>query len=260
MPRFAANLTMMFADVPFPARFERAARAGFRAVEFLFPYAHPPAEVAGWLREYGLQNALFTLYPGDWHAGERGLAAIPGRETEFRASVDRALEYADALQTPTLHAMAGLVPPGMEWATCRQTYVENLRYAARLVGASGRTLVIEAINPRDMPGYLVSSQKQTLAICGEVADPALKLQLDFYHAQIVDGDLEMWFRTHHHAIAHVQVAGVPARHEPDEGEVNYRHLFRMLDEVGYSGWVGCEYHPRGRTEEGLGWIREWEGR
>jgi hydroxypyruvate isomerase len=256
MPRFAANLTMMFADVPFPARFERAARAGFRAVEFLFPYDHAPADVAGWLRDNGLENALFNLPPGDWSAGDRGLAAVPGREAEFRSSVDRALRYADALGTPTLHAMAGVVPHGADRAAWRRTYVENLRYAAKLVGASGRTLVIEAINPRDMPGYLVSSQTHTHAVRDEVGDPALKIQMDFYHAQIVDGDLEVCFRTHRDAIAHVQIAAVPSRHEPDEGEVNYRHLFGLLDALHYGGWVGCEYHPRARTEDGLGWMRE----
>jgi hydroxypyruvate isomerase len=256
MPRFAANLTTMFADVPFPARFERAARAGFRGVEFLFPYDHAAADVSAWLRGNGLENALFNLPPGDWHAGERGLAAIPGREAEFKASVDHALRYADALKTPTLHVMAGLVPTGIDWSTCRRTYVENLRYAARTARAAGRTLVIEAINPRDMPGYLVTSQQQTHAVCEEVNDPALKVQMDFYHAQIVDGDLDTCFRAHQHLIAHVQVAAVPSRHEPDEGEVNYRHLFSLLDTLGYSGWVGCEYRPRGRTEDGLGWMRE----
>jgi len=255
MPRFAANLTMMFADVPFPARFERAARAGFTAVEFLFPYAYPRDEVAGWLKANGLENVLFNLPPGDWDAGERGMAAIPGREAEFRTSVDTALRYADALGTPTLHAMAGIVSPGMNRDACRRTYVENLRYAVRAIGATGRTLVVEAINPRDMPGYLVGSQKQTRAVCEEIGDRSLKMQMDFYHAQIVDGDLETWFRTEVDSIGHVQIAGVPARHEPDEGEVNYRHLFRVIDDAGYAGWVGCEYHPRGKTEDGLGWRR-----
>jgi 2-dehydrotetronate isomerase len=254
MPRFAANLTMMFTDVPFPARFERAARAGFSAVEFLFPYDHAPEEVAGWLKDHRLQNVLFNLPPGDWGAGERGLTAVPGREAEFRESVATALRYADALGTPTLHAMAGLVPSGVEWDACRRTYVENLKFAAAAIGATGRTLVIEAINPRDMPGFFLTSQKQAHALREAIASPHVKVQMDFYHAQIVDGDLAMCFRTHAAHIGHVQIASVPARHEPDEGEVNYPFLFDLLDELGYAGWVGCEYRPRALTEAGLGWL------
>jgi hydroxypyruvate isomerase len=257
MPKFAANLTMMFTEVPFPERFAAAARAGFKAVEFLFPYDHSPREVAQWLQENDLQNALFNLPPGDWAAGERGLASLPGREADFRASVDRALEYALALGTPRLHAMAGLLPAGADRDAHRRTYIDNLRHAARELAPHGRTLLIEPINPRDMPGYFLNSQADAHAVREAVGEPNLLVQMDFYHAQIVEGDLATTLRKHFAGIGHVQIAGVPDRHEPDDGEVNYAYLFRLLDELGYSGWVGCEYRPRGKTEAGLGWLKSW---
>lgn len=256
MPKFAANLTMMFNEVPFPERFERAAKAGFQAVEFLFPYEHAPAEVAAWLRDNGLANALFNLPPGDWAAGERGLAALPGREEDFRASVATALEYALALGTPCLHAMAGIVPAGERREAYRDAYVANLRYAAREVAKYGRSLLIEPLNPRDMPGYLLSTQAEAHAIREAVGEPNLKVQMDFYHAQIVEGDLATTLKKYFSGIGHIQIAGVPDRHEPDQGEVNYPYLFALLDSLGYQGWVGCEYRPRGKTEDGLGWLRQ----
>jgi hydroxypyruvate isomerase len=254
MPRFAANLTMMFNEVPFPERFAAAARAGFEAVEFLFPYDHAPADVAAWLKSHGLANALFNLPPGDWAAGERGLASLPGREAEFRAGVATALQYATALGTPCLHAMAGLLPAGADRATHRAVFLDNLRHAARALAPHGITLLIEPINTRDMPGYFLSTQAEAHAIREELAEPNLKVQMDFYHAQIMEGDLATTLRKHHPHVGHVQIASVPDRHEPDEGEVDYRYLFRLLDELGYAGWVGCEYRPRGRTEDGLGWL------
>jgi hydroxypyruvate isomerase len=247
---------MMFTEVPFADRFAAAAGAGFSAVEFLFPYDHAPADVAGWLSAARLTNVLFNLPPGDWAAGERGLAALPGREAEFHASVSRALEYARALGTPALHAMAGVIPASGDRERCRAAYVRNLRYAARELAAEGRMLLIEPLNPRDMPGYFLRTQADAHDIREEVGAPNLKVQMDFYHAQIVEGDLTTMFRTHADAIGHVQIAGVPGRHEPDDGEVNYGYLLRMLDECGYQGWVGCEYRPKGRTEDGLGWLRE----
>ncbi|HCZ15550.1 MAG TPA: hydroxypyruvate isomerase family protein [Accumulibacter sp.] len=258
MPKFAANLSTMFNEVPFPQRFAAAARAGFRAVEFLFPYEHGATEVAGWLRENRLENVLFNLPPGDWAGGERGLAALPGREADFRASVDRALEYALALGTRRLHAMAGVLVVEAQRdyrAACRETYLDNLRYAARELAKHDRTLLIEPINGRDMPGYFLNSQADAHAVRDLVGEPNLKVQMDFYHAQIVEGDLATTFRKHFAGIGHVQIASVPSRHEPDDGEVNYRYLFRLLDELGYDGWVGCEYRPRGRTEDGLGWLQ-----
>lgn len=254
MPKFAANLTMMFNEVPFPQRFAAAAKAGFEGVEFLFPYDHAPHEVAQWLGENGLTNALFNMPPGDWANGERGLASLPGREAEFHAGVARALEYAQALGTKRLHAMAGLLPAGAPRERHREVFIDNLRYAARELGRHGITLLIEPINPRDMPGYFLSSQAEAHAIRAAVGEPNLQVQLDFYHAQIVEGDLAMGLRKHFAGVGHVQIASVPERHEPDEGEVNYAYLFRLLDEMGYEGWVGCEYRPRGRTEDGLGWM------
>jgi len=255
MPKFAANLSMMFNEVPFPERFAAAAAAGFQGVEFLFPYELPAREVARLLADARLDNALFNLPPGDWAAGERGLASLPGREADFRASVEVAIEYAVALGTPTLHAMCGLVPAGADRAAHRAVYIANLRHAAREFARHGRTLVIEPINPRDMPGYFLSRQDDAHAIREAVGEPNLKVQMDLYHAQIVEGDLAVKLRRHVADIGHVQIAGVPDRHEPDEGEVNYPYLFRLLDELGYHGWVGCEYRPRGRTEDGLGWWR-----
>lgn len=255
MPKFAANLTMMFNEVPFPQRFAAAARAGFTAVEFLFPYDHPPAAVAGWLQENGLFNALFNMPPGDWAAGERGLASLPGREEQFCAGVATALEYASAQGTPCLHAMAGLLPAGADRAAHRAVYVDNLRYAARALAPHGITLLIEPINSRDMPGYFLTTQAEAHAIREEVGEPNLKVQMDFYHVQIMEGDIAMKVRKWFDHIGHIQIASVPARNEPDDGEVNYRYLFRLLDELGYPGWVGCEYRPRGRTEDGLGWLK-----
>ncbi len=254
MPKFAANLSMMFNEVPFPERFAAAAKAGFKGVEFLFPYDYTPAEVAGWLKENKLENALFNLPPGDFAGGERGIASLPGREQEFRDGVAKAIEYVLALGTPKVHCMAGLFPAGADRAKHRAVYVENVRYAAQEMAKHGRMLVIEPINPRDIPGYFINTQAEGHAICKEIGLPNLKVQMDFYHCQIVEGDLTMTFKNNFVGIGHVQIASVPTRNEPDQGEINYRHIFKLLDEMGYDGWVGCEYRPRGRTEEGLGWL------
>ncbi len=254
MPKFAANLSMMFNEVPFPERFAAAANAGFKGVEFLFPYDYTPAEVAGWLKENKLENALFNLPPGDFAGGERGIASLPGREQEFRDGVAKAIDYALALGTPKVHCMAGLFPAGADRGKHRAVYVENVRYAAQELAKHGRMLVIEPINPRDIPGYFINTQAEGHAICKEIGLPNLKVQMDFYHCQIVEGDLTMTFKNNFAGIGHVQIASVPTRNEPDQGEINYRHIFTLLDEMGYDGWVGCEYRPRGRTEDGLGWL------
>jgi 2-dehydrotetronate isomerase len=254
VPKFAANLTMMFNEVAFPQRFAAAAKAGFKAVEFLFPYEHAPQEVASWLKENHLENVLFNLPPGDWAAGERGIAALPGREAEFRAGVARGIEYALALGTKRVHMMAGLIPADADLRVHREVYLANLRHAAREVGKHGLALLIEPINGRDMPGYFLSSQGQAHGLREESGEPNVKVQMDFYHAQIVEGDLAMTFKKYFSGIGHVQIASVPSRNEPDDGEVNYPYLFRLLDELGYDGWIGCEYRPRGRTEDGLGWL------
>jgi hydroxypyruvate isomerase len=254
MPRFAANLTMMFNEVPFPDRFARAAASGFKAVEFLSPYDHAPADIAFWLESAGLESVLFNMALGNWAAGERGISALPGREADFRAGVALALDYAQALGTKHLHAMAGQVPDGTDLGSCHATFVDNLRYAAQELAKHGRTVVIEPINHRDMPRYFLNTQAQAQAILDEVALPNVKLQMDFYHMQITEGDLAMRLRRHFGAVGHVQIAGVPERQEPDIGEINHPYLFTLLDDLGYDGWVGCEYRPRGQTEAGLGWL------
>ncbi|AZP13125.1 2-oxo-tetronate isomerase [Undibacterium parvum] len=256
MPKFAANLSMMFNEVAFPQRFAAAAAAGFKAVEFLFPYEHSPQQLASWLQQNHLENVLFNLPPGDWGAGERGIAALPGREVEFKTGVARALEYALALGTKRLHMMAGILAADADPLVYRAQYLSNLGYAARAMAEHGICLMIEAINPRDMPGYFINTQAQAHALREECGEPNVKVQMDFYHAQIVEGDLSMCLRKHFDGIGHVQIASVPSRNEPDQGEVNYPYLFNLLDELGYEGWIGCEYRPRGRTEDGLGWLQK----
>lgn len=255
MPRFAANLSLMFQELPFLDRFQAAAEAEFEAVEFLFPYDHPAEQLAERLRANKLKNVLFNLPPGDWAAGERGIASLPERRDEFRQGVGRAIQYARVLGTPSLHVMAGLVPPGVAAAERRAVFVENLRFAAEQCAPHDIQVLIEPINQRDMPGYLLSLQADAHALREEVGAPNLKVQMDFYHAQIMEGDLAMTFRKHQPHIGHIQIAGVPGRHEPDTGEVNYPYLFALLDELGYEGWVGCEYRPAGTTTQGLGWLK-----
>ena len=249
MPKFAANLSMLFGEVPFPERFGAAASAGFAAVELLFPYEHPAKEIAGWLRRHGLACVLFNLPAGDWACNERGLAALPGREDEFRRSVDIAIGYAEALGTPRLHVMAGLLQAGAS----RSTYVRNLALAADLFGAEGIELLIEPINRRDMPGYFLGSYGDARAIVAEVGAANLRLQADLYHLQIITGDLSTILRRDIGRIGHIQIAGVPERHEPDTGELNYAYLLQLIDALGYDGWVGCEYRPLRSTASGLGW-------
>lgn len=254
MPKFAANLSMMFNEVPFLERFDAAAAAGFQAVEFLFPYEFSPTEVAARLHGAGLRQALFNTPPGDWDAGERGLAAVPGREDEFLAGVDRTLEYARALDCPCLHAMAGILPKGVDRDEALQTYVSNLRAACDRLAQEDRTLVIEPINSRDMPGYFLSRSAQALRTIQAVNRPNMGLLLDLYHCQIMEGDLAVHIRHLKDVTRHIQIAGVPERHEPDIGEINYPYVFEVIDSTGYDGWIGCEYRPRAKTTLGLGWL------
>jgi hydroxypyruvate isomerase len=254
MPRFAANLSMMYQEFAFLDRFAAAAADGFKAVEFLFPYAFPKEEVAKRLRDAGLENVLFNLPPGDWEAGERGMAAIPGREREFAASIDKALDYAEALGCPRLHVMAGIPHASLDRDTCRATYVANLRLAAAMAAKAGRDVLIEPINTRDIPGYFLNRQDDAQAIRAEIGAPNLKIQFDLYHCQIVEGDLAMKLKRDIAYVGHMQIAGVPERHEPDLGEVNYPYLFEVIDRLGYAGWIGCEYRPRNGTRAGLGWF------
>jgi len=257
MPKFAANLSMMYQEHDFLARFGAAAKDGFKGVEFLFPYAHPAAEIRARLDQHGLSQALFNGPPGEWAAGERGLASLPGREDEFRRGVATALEYAGVLGNDRVHLMAGLIRPGEDRALHRATYVRNLEYAAKQAAASGVTIVIEPINTRDIPGFFLNRQDEAHTICAEVGAANLQVQMDFYHCQIVEGDLAMKLRKYIAGVGHVQIAGVPERNEPDTGEINYPYLFRLLDELGYAGWVGCEYRPKGGTSAGLGWLQPW---
>nr|WP_297398027.1 2-oxo-tetronate isomerase [uncultured Marinobacter sp.] len=258
MIRLAANLSMLFQEHDFLDRFSAAAEAGFRGVEYLFPYAYAPEALAGALREAKLEQVLFNLPPGDWAAGERGLASLPGREAEFRESVSEALRYADTLNCPRIHAMAGLVPEGADRETLaahQDTYLGNLRFAAREAAKAGRDLLIEPINHRDMPRYFLSRQDQAMAAIEAVGADNLRLQFDVYHCQIMEGDLIRHLEQQFHHIGHVQIAGVPERHEPDIGEVNYPSILARLEALGYRGWVGCEYRPAGNTRDGLAWGR-----
>jgi len=264
MPRFAANLSMLYPEHAFLDRFAAAAADDFKAVEYLFPYAYEAKDLAGRLAEHGLQQVLFNGPPGDWERGERGMAALPGREDEFRRSIDTALSYAQALSCPRVHVMAGLAPPGVERAKLLATYQTNLAWAAKQAASAGKDVLIEPINTRDIPGFVLNRQDEAHRIVQEVGAPNLKVQMDLYHCQIVEGDVAMKIRQYLPSgrVGHMQIAGVPERHEPDVGEVNYAYLFDVIDKVsasfGWDGWVGCEYRPRrgavaGGTSAGLGW-------
>jgi len=255
MPNFAANLSFLFQDLPFLDRFEAARRAGFRAVEYLFPYEHDPATLAGLLKRHGLTQALFNLPPGDWAKGERGIAAFPGREEEFAAGVEKALRYAQALGCERVHAMAGVLPHHVAREDAEKVYIANLKSAAASLALHGIRLLIEPINTRDMPGYFLSTVEEARRIMERVSHPNLLLQLDLYHAQVMGGDLARRVETHLPVTDHIQIANPPDRHEPDDGEINYGYLFSLIDRLGYKGWIGCEYKPRAGTLEGLGWAR-----
>ena len=254
MPRFAANLSMMFNEHAFLDRFAAAAKCGFKGVEFLFPYEFPVDEVASALKGAGLTQALFNLPPGNWAAGERGMACLPGRERELMTGLEKALVYAEALNCKTVHLMAGIAPKDVSEERLEATFAANLKAAAKLCAAQRITVVIEPINRRDMPGYFLSWQEQARRIIQRSGELNAKVQMDFYHCQIMEGDLTRRLEGQISQVGHVQVASVPDRHEPSDGEVNFPHMFAALDRVGYAGWVGCEYRPRGRTEDGLGWA------
>jgi len=251
MPRFAANLSFMFNEVPFLDRFEAAAKAGFKAVEFLFPYEFKAEEIAARLKANGLTQVLFNLPPGDWTKGERGLAALPGREADFEAAVGSALKYADVLGCKRIHAMPGLRHHGAD----RKTYVNNLRKAARMAAPSGVDVIIEPINTRDIPGFFLNTTGEARAVIYEVGEKNLGLQFDLYHRAIQEGDVAMAIREFGHLARHYQIANPPDRHEPDHGEMNYAYLFKLVDETGFDGYMGCEYKPRNGTVEGLKWAK-----
>jgi len=254
MPRFAANLSMMYAEHAFLDRFGAAAADGFKGVEFLFPYEFSAADIKARLDEHGLTQVLFNCPPGDWSKGERGLGSLPGREDEFRRAFDAALAYQEILGNRRLHVMAGLIQPGRSREEHRATYVKNLAWAAQQIAGRDLTLVIEPINTRDIPGFFLNRQDEAHAICKDTGSDRVKVQMDFYHCQIVEGDLAMKYRRYKDGVGHIQIAGVPERHEPDVGELNYPYLFALIDESGYDGWVAGEYRPRGATSAGLAWA------
>lgn len=256
MPRFAANLTMMFTEVPFLDRFERAARAGFEAVEFLFPYAFEAVQIRQRLDDNGLQLVLHNLPAGDWDAGERGIACLPDRQAEFRAGVARAIGYAQALGVGQLNCLAGKAPAGVDAGLLRATFVENLAFAALELKGAGLRLLIEPINTYDIPGFFLNRTDQAADILQEVGADNAFIQYDIYHAQRMEGELAATMLKHLARIGHIQLADNPGRNEPGTGEINYPFLFAHLDRIGYGGWIGCEYKPATTTEAGLGWRQQ----
>lgn len=254
MPRFAANLSMLFTEVDFIDRFAAAARAGFRAVECQFPYVESAETIAAQLHEHDLQMVLHNLPAGDWAAGERGIACHPDRVAEFRQGVAQAIDYATTLGCPQLNCLAGIAPAGVPEDVVRDTFIANLRFAASEMKAVGLRLLVEPINTFDIPGFYVSRTDQALELIDAVGADKLYLQYDVYHAQRMEGELGNTLVRYLSHIAHIQIADNPGRHEPGTGEINYAWLFRHLDAIGYQGWVGCEYKPETTTEAGLGWL------
>ena len=262
MPRFAANLSMLYNEHAFLDRFAAAAADGFEAVEYLFPYAFAADDLAARLRDHGLEQVLFNAPPGDWDRGERGMACLPGREDEFKRGFDQALTYAAALKCTRVHAMAGLAPAGADRAALRNTYVGNLSWAAAQAAPHGIEVLIEPINTRDIPGFFLNRQDDAHAVVRDVGAANLKVQMDLYHCQIVEGDLAKKIEKYlpAGAVGHLQIAGVPERQEPDVGEINHPYLFALIDRLGYTGWIGAEYRPRANTSAGLGWFHPYRNK
>jgi len=258
MPRFAANLTMMFNEVDFLDRFEAAAKAGFKGVEYLFPYAFDAAELKKKLDDNGLVQVLHNLPAGDWDAGERGIACHPDRVDEFKAGVDKAIEYATTLGCKQVNCLAGILPKGVSYDEARATFIINLKYAADKLKAAGIKLLIEPINVRDIPDFFLSRTEQALTIIQDTGSDNIFIQYDIYHMQIMEGDLAPTISACKDMIPHMQLADNPGRHEPGTGEINYEFLFSFIDELGYDGWIGCEYKPATTTEEGLGWFAPYK--
>ena len=259
MPKFNANLTMLFNEVTFLDRFKAAAEAGFKGVEFLFPYAFDKDALAERLARHGLVQVLHNLPAGDWEGGERGIACHPDRVGEFQDGVGRAIEYARALGCRQLNCLAGIAPAGVEADKVHATLVANLRFAAARLEEAGIRLLVEPINTFDIPGFYLNRTAQAIALIEEVGSPNLWLQHDLYHMQRMEGELANTIAKHLPKIAHMQIADTPGRHEPGSGEINYAWLFRFIDQLGYEGWIGCEYKPAAGTREGLGWIQALAG-
>jgi hydroxypyruvate isomerase len=258
MPRLAANLSMMFNEVPFLDRFDAAAKAGFKAVEFLFPYEFPAAELKRRLDANRLRLVLFNMPPGDWAGGERGLASLPGRQAEFRTSVGRALDYATALDCKLVHCMAGIPPAGTPPVTAAALFAANIAWAAERAEAAGVRLALEPINHRDMPGYHLNTMQQGAAVIAAIGAERVGLQFDLYHCQITEGDITKRIEKLLPVIAHMQLADVPDRHEPGTGEIGWDYVLPRIDARGYQGWIGCEYRPAGDTVAGLAWRKRYK--
>ncbi len=254
MPRFSANLTMMYGEFDFLDRFRAAAEDGFEAVEYMFPYDYEPEILARELERHGLRQVLFNLPAGDWAAGDRGIACDPARREAFREGVDRALTYAEALGCRQLNCLVGLTPEGVPWRLVETTLVDNLRYAADRLGERGIDLLVEAVNSRDVPGFHLDTVEAAAEVVAAAARPNLYLQFDVYHQQVMRGDIAATFRRHRERIRHIQIADHPGRHEPGTGEIRFDFLFDLFDREGYDGWVGLEYRPAAGTREGLGWL------
>lgn len=254
MPRFAANLSMLFTEVPFLDRFEQAAKAGFQGVEYLFPYAYPVHKLVDRLQSFDLTQVLHNLPAGDWDQGERGIAILPDRVAEFRSGVERAIEYARALGCKQLNCLSGIAPPDSDPAKLHAVFKDNVRFAADQLRQHDIRLLIEPVNTRDIPGFFLNRTKQAAALIDEVGSDNLFIQYDIYHMQIMEGDLARTLAEHLPRIRHVQLADNPGRHEPGTGEIHYPFLFSHLDQLGYEGWIGCEYRPQTTTAAGLGWM------
>jgi hydroxypyruvate isomerase len=257
MPNFNANLSMMFNEVAFLERFGAAARAGVRGVEFLFPYEFPAAQIREQLDKHKLKMVLFNMPPGDFAAGDRGMACDPAKVGQFQENIGKAVEYARALDCGMLHCMAGLKPRGVSEEKMRETYIANLQLAGRELGKDKIKLLIEAINTHDIPGFYLNTSSQALDIMHYADVPNLQFQYDIYHMQIMEGDLAPTIEKNLAKIGHMQLADTPGRNEPGTGEINYPFLFGFFDRIGYKGWIGCEYRPAGKTEDGLGWLKPY---
>jgi hydroxypyruvate isomerase len=254
MLKFSANLTMLFNEVDFLARFEKAARSGFKGIEYLFPYEWGKDQLTDKLGENNLIQVLFNLPAGNWSAGERGIACIPGRETEFQEGVGKAIDYAKVLGCFQINCLVGLTPQNVPVEKVRATLINNLRFAAKALDKEGTRLLIEPLNNRDMPGFYLVHTADALQIIKEVGHPNLWLQYDVYHMQIMEGNLTKTILDHLRTISHIQIADNPGRHEPGTGEINFDNLFKAIETAGYDRWIGCEYKPAGRTEDGLQWL------
>lgn len=254
MLKFAANISMMFVELEYLERYAAAAKAGFEMVECQFPYENPPKAHKEQLEAQRLELHLLNAPPGDFENGDRGLAAMPGRENEFKESIGLALEYASTLNCDNLHVMAGVTVGNSSFEKHEEVYIENIKYAAQIAGAQNCTIFIEPINTFDVPGYFLSTPEQAIALLEKIDKLNVGLQFDVYHTQKMVGNLEYYLRKYFESIGHIQIAGLPGRNEPDRGEINYTYIFTLLKELGYEGWIGCEYTPRGDTLEGLGWL------